>query len=73
MPIYEYACKKCDHAFETLVFGDEKVTCPECESDRLEKLMSVPGLAQAATPSAGGCGDLSLPPCGAQGCRRRGK
>jgi putative FmdB family regulatory protein len=72
MPLYEYTCEACEHTFESLVFGDEKVTCPECESDKLHKLMSVPGLAQVAAPSGGGCGDPSLPPCGAPWCQRKG-
>ena len=74
MPLYEYACKDCDHTFETLVFGHEKVECPECQGDNLEKLLSVPGLPlvqDGGLPS--GCGDPSLPPCGAPGCRRTGK
>ena len=72
MPMYEYACRSCEHKFETLVFGDEAVACPECESEKLERLMSLPGLPQVAG-SVGGCGDLSLPPCGAAGCRRQGR
>lgn len=73
MPLYEYTCKSCEHTFEALVFGDEKVECPECESTKLERLMSVPGLAQVSSPSAGGnCGDPSLPPCGAPWCQRKG-
>jgi putative FmdB family regulatory protein len=74
MPLYEYSCKKCEHTFEALVFGNESVECPECHSSRLEKLLSVPGLPQVQDggfPSA--CGDPSLPPCGAPGCRRMGK
>ena len=74
MPLYEYTCKDCEHSFEALVFGSERVECPECEGGNLEKLFSVPGLPQgqnSAFPSA--CGDPSLPPCGAPGCRRMGK
>lgn len=74
MPMYEYACEKCEHRFETLVFGDETPTCPECESKKLTRLLSMPGLAQVA-PSGGGsaCGDPSLPPCGAPWCGRKGR
>ena len=75
MPLYEYACRQCDHTFEALVFEGEQVECPECQSKRLQRLMSMPGLAKArgeALPMSG-CGDLSLPPCGAPGCRRTGK
>jgi putative FmdB family regulatory protein len=74
MPLYEYSCKKCEHTFEALVFGREDVECPQCQSHKLDKLMSMPGLARvqdSGFPSA--CGDPSLPPCGAQGCRRVGK
>ena len=42
MPMYEYACQKCEHTFEALVFNGEKVECPECHSQRLQRLLSVP-------------------------------
>ena len=42
MPIYEYACKACDHRFETLVRGEMTPSCPECKSEELEKLLSLP-------------------------------
>jgi putative FmdB family regulatory protein len=74
MPLFEYACQKCEHTFEALVFGDEKVECPECRSEKLERLISVPAKPQASLESfAGACGDPSLPPCGAPGCRRTGR
>lgn len=74
MPMYEYTCHDCDHNFETLVFSEgEKVECPECHGSHLERLISLPGLAQVKGPSFGPCGDPSLPPCGAPGCMRTGK
>ena len=30
MPIFEYACEKCQSEFELLVRGDDKPACPEC-------------------------------------------
>lgn len=73
MPMYEYACKKCEHTFEALVFDGDKVECPECRSEKLQRLISVPGLPQvAAGASSGSCGDPSLPPCGAPWCQRKG-
>lgn len=69
MPLYEYACQKCDHTFEALVLGDDAVECPECKSAKLEKLLSVP-----ARPKTDG-GSLPMrcnsegPPCGPQ-CSR---
>jgi putative FmdB family regulatory protein len=73
MPMYEYTCRDCQHTFETLVFGDSKVECPECQGSKLERLISLPGMPRVETGDSGACGDLSLPPCGAPGCRRLGK
>lgn len=76
MPLYEFACPACDHTFEELVFGDEKVACPKCESPKIEKLLSVPGLVKSGalpmSSGSSGCGDLSLPSCGAPWCQRKG-
>jgi putative FmdB family regulatory protein len=72
MPMYEYVCQECQHQFETLVFGTETVECPHCESDRLERLLSVPGAprvnAAAGLPMT--C-DPATPPCGPM-CRKLG-
>jgi putative FmdB family regulatory protein len=73
MPLYEYACRDCDSQFEFLVRGDESPHCPQCDSTRLEKLLSVPAahstksaeLPLCAPHMAGGCG---LPQCGQGGC-----
>ena len=41
MPIYEFRCLKCEADFEAIVFGkNDKVTCPTCNGDKLERLMS---------------------------------
>src|SRR3954465_4646856 len=42
MPIYEYACRDCDHRFEELVSssGTTIIACPECTSDDVQKLFS---------------------------------
>jgi putative FmdB family regulatory protein len=71
MPLYEYTCRKCDHTFEELVFGDEAVECPQCHGAKVERLLSVP-----AKPAAGGsplpmrCNSEG-PPCGAPWCQRK--
>ena len=71
MPLYEYACRACDHTFEELVFGDEKVECPQCHARKVERLLSVPARPQAATSlPMGGC-NSSGPPCGAPWCQRK--
>jgi putative FmdB family regulatory protein len=40
MPIFEYACRRCDHQFEELVQGGRTPVCPVCDSDDLERLIS---------------------------------
>lgn len=42
MPIYEYACDRCSHEFEKLVFSgdDTDIVCPECHSPDISKKMS---------------------------------
>jgi len=58
MPVYEYACRKCGHEFEELVFGDEKPVCPKCKAAKPEKKFSVFGTqGEPAPPGCGTCGD----------------
>ena len=73
MPLYQYQCQECDTEFETLVNRGEVPECPKCASKKLEKQPSRIGIPQVKGASVSGCGDLSLPPCGASGCRRTGK
>ena len=44
MPIYEYACKNCDHTLDALQKMNEEplVFCPSCGEDGLKKLISAP-------------------------------
>ena len=44
MPIYEYACKKCDHTLDALqkMSDDPLVDCPECGEPALKRLLSAP-------------------------------
>ncbi len=71
MPLYEYACRRCEHTFEELVSGEASaVECPQCRAREVERLLSVPARPQTATtalPTA--CGEG--PPCGAPWCQRK--
>ncbi|MBI5235261.1 MAG: zinc ribbon domain-containing protein [Deltaproteobacteria bacterium] len=42
MPIYEYQCVDCSHAFETMQkFSDEPIkVCPKCSGKNVSKLIS---------------------------------
>lgn len=67
MPIYEYACEDCGREFEALVRSDTVPACPQCQSTRLAKKLSVfatagAGDAAFATSMAGACA-----PCGSCG------
>ena len=44
MPIYEYACRSCEHTLDALQkIGDAPlVDCPECGKPELKKLLSAP-------------------------------
>ena len=44
MPIYEYACKNCEHTLDALqkMNEDPLVYCPSCGEPRLKRLISAP-------------------------------
>jgi putative FmdB family regulatory protein len=74
MPIYEYRCGQCRAEFELLVRGSESPQCPQCDSEKLERKLSVvaaPGASSSGGgPEAGGmCG---RPQCGTFGCQGLG-
>jgi putative FmdB family regulatory protein len=60
MPIYEYACSDCGHAFEALVRSDTVPQCPQCQSTSLEKQLSV----FATTASTSESAPMMPGPCG---------
>ncbi len=71
MPLYEFACKTCEHTFEELVFNGEAVACPECHADKVERLLSLPGrpkVTQGSSLPMSNC-DPTAPPCGPGCCR----
>jgi putative FmdB family regulatory protein len=49
MPIFEYECAACGHAFEALVLKDPNVTCPKCSSAELNRLHSSFGVSSHST------------------------
>jgi putative FmdB family regulatory protein len=64
MPLFEYACKECDHEFEALVRGSETPECPSCHGTELQRRLSVfaahttgAGVSAAPVGACGACGD----------------
>ncbi|MEZ6115902.1 MAG: zinc ribbon domain-containing protein [Pirellulaceae bacterium] len=72
MPIYEYACQKCNANFELLIRGNEAATCPACGASQVERQLSVvaahssSGDLPVCEPNPGTCG---RPQCGMGGCQ----
>jgi putative FmdB family regulatory protein len=64
MPLFEYACRGCDHHFELLVRESTKLECPKCASSDLAKQLSV---FAVSAPANAGARDFGPAPCGACG------
>jgi putative FmdB family regulatory protein len=55
MPLYEFRCEKCGRRFEELVTNSsQKVACPNCDSEDVEREFSLfASSATGCTPSGG--------------------
>lgn len=65
MPIFEYACQGCGHAFEALVRSSTVPTCPQCHSTQLHKQLSVVG--KVGGSAASDPAPMTMGPCGTCG------
>jgi len=79
MPIYEYRCKDCEATTEFLIgLGeDEPISCRNCGSLHMERILSVASFVGHSMKPAPGhtcCGReerCETPPCSSEGtCRR---
>ena len=66
MPLYEYICKECSHHFELITHGFTTITCPECETQNIEKQLSTFAVSGGEADfgfegSLGGCGTCGDP------------
>lgn len=61
MPFYDYRCRNCEHQFEAMqkVNDPALTSCPSCNEDKLEKLVSAPAIQS----SGGGGGHVHGPGC----------
>jgi putative FmdB family regulatory protein len=49
MPIYEYKCRGCGLCFEAIVRGSLAPPCPSCQSQDLERLLSMFAVSSEGT------------------------
>ncbi|MFQ6607730.1 MAG: zinc ribbon domain-containing protein [Fidelibacterota bacterium] len=55
MPMFDFRCSECGYIFEELIFGwnnDKEIICPQCQSQKTEKLMSAPAIGTAIGSSS---------------------
>ncbi len=68
MPLYEYICQSCQKKFEVLVSLNQniKITCPDCQSDRVKRLVSSFGIGGGGNRIKSGSGSCSS--CSSHSC-----
>lgn len=49
MPMFDFVCTSCQHAFETLVRGSAVPACPACGSVTLERQLALPAIKTSGT------------------------
>ncbi len=71
MPLYEYRCTACRHAFESLVnrWDSPAPACPQCGAAQAQRQLSVFAVASASPREQLPCGETGS--CGAGGCACR--
>lgn len=73
MPLFEYHCADCDHRFELLMRFEDAAVCPQCDSQKPDRLLSAPATHTKGNGSlpiaAAGCPPAEAPPCHPRCCR----
>ncbi len=69
MPIYEFVCEGCGHAFEHLArtLSDHPKACPACGSGRLRKQFSTFAPTAALPKGCGTCANVPACPAARSG------
>ena len=66
MPLFDFRCQDCAHAFEDLILASEKPACPKCGGKKVEKQLPVFAVntgrnSLPSTPPPGSCGSCGDP------------
>jgi putative FmdB family regulatory protein len=70
MPIYEYACRRCEVKFEILHRSSEerKPVCPKCGAEEISRLFSVFGFSSGGNFVASTSKDQGCSTCRSKDC-----
>ena len=69
MPLYDFVCRECEHVFEKLVRAGGSVSCPECHSEKVQRMLPLPARPPESASSAANVCKSDGPPCGPR-CNR---
>jgi len=72
MPIFAYRCRACGEQFQTLVMSGETPVCKACESEDLERqlsLIAAPAKGGDSAPAFAACGAPMGACCGGGSCQ----
>jgi len=81
MPVYDFKCQECGEVSEEFfrtVHGQQSVHCPQCGSERMEKMITASYMIRTNSPSGHGdtcCGRTERceqPPCSTSDSCHRG-
>ncbi|HIJ91423.1 MAG: zinc ribbon domain-containing protein [Desulfobulbaceae bacterium] len=68
MPLHDFVCRACGHAFEALVMGKDQQVCPQCGSTELTKLMSTFACRTSGKGDSGDAGSSKCSGCAGGSC-----
>ena len=69
MPLFEFKCQDCGNTFEKIVpTADAAVSCQQCQSLKVEKLLSVFAVGTSSRPTS----NFDSSPCSSCGAAQRG-
>jgi putative FmdB family regulatory protein len=67
MPLFEFRCSACGHQFEFLTRGGAEPECPKCQSQTLEKQLSVFAVGASSAGASKIPADSPCASCGVPG------